>query len=110
MSRGGHPFSLQRKIRAKTISGQLRETKSAPGGPRNSYSVVLGFNVAWESSFLEFDVAIWGSVMGGEAGGEEAGVLSDVSERGMIISASDDLMRDGTAIPEYKIEYTKQAI
>jgi len=66
MSRGGHPFSLQRKIRAKTISGQLRETKSAPGAPRNSYSVVFGFNVACESSFLEFVVAICGCVMGGE--------------------------------------------
>jgi hypothetical protein len=42
MSWGGHPFSLQRKINAKTMRGQHSETKRAPGGPRNSYSVVLG--------------------------------------------------------------------
>jgi len=39
------------------------------------------------------------------------GVLWDVSERGIIIyGASDDLMRDRTAIAGQKIEYTKRAI
>ena len=47
----------------------------------------------------------------GRGGGEEVGVLWDVSERGIIISgASDDLMRDRTAIAGHKIEYTKRAI
>src|SRR5271154_4556830 len=109
MSRGGHPFSLQRKISAKTISGQLRDTKSAPGAPRNSYSVVLGFNAACESSFLEFVVAICGCVMGGEE--VKRWEFYGMSERGIIISdTSDDLMRDRTAIAGQKIEYTKRAI
>jgi len=47
-------------------------------------------------------------------GGEEAKrqeFYGTWSERGIIISAaSDDLMRDRTAIAEHKIEYTKQAI
>jgi hypothetical protein len=54
MSRGGHPFSLQRKIKAKTMRGQATETRNAPGGPRNSYSVVLGLSSDWEGlDFLE---------------------------------------------------------
>src|ERR1700732_443188 len=54
MSRGGHPFSLQRKINAKTMRGQATETRNAPGGPRNSYSVVLGLSWDWEGlDFLE---------------------------------------------------------
>ena len=54
MSRGGQPFSLQRKIKAKAVKGQLRDTNKAPGGPRNSYSVVLGFNVDCEGRGLDF--------------------------------------------------------
>jgi hypothetical protein len=50
-------------------------------------------------------------VRDGRGGGEEVEVLWDVSERGIIISgASDDLMRDWTAIAGHKIEYTKRAI
>jgi hypothetical protein len=54
MSRGGQPLSLQRKTKAKTRRGQLKDTKKAPGGPKNSYSVVLGFNVDCEGRGLEF--------------------------------------------------------
>jgi hypothetical protein len=43
-SRGGQPFSLQRKIKVKTRMGHRREMSRAPGGPRNSNSLVLGFN------------------------------------------------------------------
>ena len=53
MSRGGQPASLQRNMRAKTRKGQPRETRRAPGVPRNSYSVVFGLRVDWEGGLGE---------------------------------------------------------
>jgi len=49
---GGQPASLQRNIKAKTRRGHPRETRRAPGGPRNSYSVVFGLRVDWEGDLV----------------------------------------------------------
>jgi len=54
-------------MRAKTRRGQPRETRTAPRGPRNSYSVVFGLSVDWEGDLGEDMVVVVGG--GGVRGG-----------------------------------------
>src|SRR2546430_16158337 len=72
MSRGGQPSSLHKKIRVKTSSGHTTDTSNAPGGPRNSYSVVFRFSSESDLrgfAALELMVVEQAVVQNGEANG-----------------------------------------